>query len=43
MAETAHKIVPHAEWIKARKELLVKEKEYTRLGDELAGRRRELP
>ena len=43
MAETAHEIVPHAEWIKARKELLVKEKEYTRLGDELARRRRELP
>jgi predicted dithiol-disulfide oxidoreductase (DUF899 family) len=43
MAETAHKIIPQAEWIKARKELLVKEKEYTRLGDELARRRRELP
>jgi predicted dithiol-disulfide oxidoreductase (DUF899 family) len=37
------KIVSHEQWIVARKELLAKEKEYTRLGDELARRRRELP
>ena len=37
------KIVPHAEWVSARKELLRKEKEFSRLRDELSGRRRELP
>jgi predicted dithiol-disulfide oxidoreductase (DUF899 family) len=31
------------EWVKARVALLAKEKEYTRLGDELAAARRELP
>jgi predicted dithiol-disulfide oxidoreductase (DUF899 family) len=43
MADTTHRIVSHEQWIEARKELLAKEQEYTRLGDELAGRRRELP
>jgi predicted dithiol-disulfide oxidoreductase (DUF899 family) len=43
MADVSHKIVSHEEWIAARKALLVKEKEYTRLGDELARLRRELP
>ena len=43
MADVSHKIISHDEWIAARKALLVKEKEYTRLGDELARLRRELP
>jgi predicted dithiol-disulfide oxidoreductase (DUF899 family) len=38
-----HKVVPHEEWLSARKRLLAKEKEFTRLRDELSGRRRELP
>lgn len=37
------KTVPHAEWLAARRELLTKEKEFTRLRDELSRRRRELP
>lgn len=37
------KVVPPAEWLAARKELLAKEKEFTRLRDELSRRRRELP
>src|SRR5512135_646272 len=37
------KVVPRAEWVAARKELLSKEKEFTRLRDELSRRRRELP
>ncbi len=36
-------IVSHAEWIAARTELLNKEKEFTRLRDELSRLRRELP
>lgn len=40
---TEHKIVGRAEWQAARDELLRQEKEHTRLGDELARRRRELP
>jgi predicted dithiol-disulfide oxidoreductase (DUF899 family) len=39
----ALKTVPHAEWIAARKQLLAKEKEFTRLRDELSRQRRELP
>jgi len=35
--------VPQAEWLAARKVLLSKEKEFTRLRDELSRRRRELP
>ena len=40
---TDHKVVTHEEWAAAREELLASEKEHTRLGDELARRRRELP
>jgi len=38
-----HAIVAHDEWLRARKELLAREKEFTRLRDELSRRRRELP
>jgi predicted dithiol-disulfide oxidoreductase (DUF899 family) len=37
------KIVSAAEWLTARKELLKKEKEFTRLRDELSQQRREMP
>lgn len=37
------RIVSRGEWQAARDELLVREKEHTRLGDELARQRRELP
>ena len=37
------KVVSPADWLKARKELLAKEKEFTHLRDELSRRRRELP
>jgi predicted dithiol-disulfide oxidoreductase (DUF899 family) len=40
---TDHKAVSREEWAAAREELLAREKEHTRLGDELALRRRELP
>jgi predicted dithiol-disulfide oxidoreductase (DUF899 family) len=40
---TDHEIVNRTEWAAARGELLAREKEHTRLGDELAQRRRELP
>jgi predicted dithiol-disulfide oxidoreductase (DUF899 family) len=40
---TAHTTGTREEWLAAREELLVREKEHTRLGDELARRRRELP
>src|ERR1700704_5646511 len=40
---TDHKIGTRGEWLAAREQLLVREKEHTRLGDELAQRRRELP
>ncbi len=40
---TDHKVVGREEWQAARDELLVREKEHTRMGDELARRRRELP
>jgi predicted dithiol-disulfide oxidoreductase (DUF899 family) len=40
---TDHKIGTHEEWLAAREQLLVREKEHTRLGDELAQQRRELP
>src|SRR5579863_2798848 len=36
-------VVPSAEWVAARKELLRKEKEFTRLRDELSRERRALP
>jgi predicted dithiol-disulfide oxidoreductase (DUF899 family) len=38
-----HNIVSQEDWIAARKELLKKEKEATRLGDQLAAERRKLP
>src|SRR5258708_3941084 len=37
------KVVSPAEWLAARKQLLKKEKEFTRLRDELSRQRRELP
>ncbi len=42
-AITGHKVVSRDEWIAARKELLIKEKEQTRLRDQLAAERRALP
>ncbi len=43
-ASTAHPaIVSPAQWLAARRELLREEKEFTRLADRLAARRRELP
>src|ERR1700745_4146042 len=38
-----HPIVSREEWVKARKELLKKEKEFTRLRDQLNAKCRELP
>ncbi len=38
-----HTIGTREEWLAAREQLLVREKEHTRLGDELARQRRELP
>ena len=40
---TQHQIVPRDEWITARKELLRKEKDFTRLRDQLNAERRALP
>jgi predicted dithiol-disulfide oxidoreductase (DUF899 family) len=40
---TAHTIGTRQEWLAAREQLLIHEKEHTRLGDELARQRRELP
>ena len=39
----AHKVVSHDQWIAARQELLVKEKEFTRLRDQMSRQQRELP
>jgi predicted dithiol-disulfide oxidoreductase (DUF899 family) len=38
-----HKIVSHDEWVAARKKHLAKEKEFTRLRDQLSRERRDLP
>jgi len=38
-----HRVVSHDEWIAARKDFLAKEKEFTRLRDDLSKQRRELP
>lgn len=38
-----HKIVAREEWLEARKKLLAREKEFTRLRDELSRQRRDLP
>ena len=45
MTETLenHKIVSEKEWIEARKKLLIKEKEFTHLRDQLNQQRRDLP
>jgi predicted dithiol-disulfide oxidoreductase (DUF899 family) len=40
---TSHKIVSREEWLAARAGLLEREKEHTRMGDELAQQRREFP
>jgi predicted dithiol-disulfide oxidoreductase (DUF899 family) len=40
---TDHKVVDRQEWQAAREELLRREKEHTRMGDELARQRQELP
>jgi predicted dithiol-disulfide oxidoreductase (DUF899 family) len=40
---TSHAIATREEWAAAREELLAREKEHTRLGDDLARQRRELP
>src|SRR5437762_3966776 len=39
----AHPVVSHDEWLSARTAFLAKEKEFTRLRDELSQQRRELP
>ena len=38
-----HKVVSHDGWLAARKQFLAKEKEFTRLRDQLSQERRELP
>jgi predicted dithiol-disulfide oxidoreductase (DUF899 family) len=40
---TQHKVGTQEEWQAAREELLRREKEHMRMGDELARERRELP
>src|SRR5262245_33874011 len=40
---TDHSVVSRDEWASAREKLLAREKEHTRLGDELARQRRDLP
>jgi predicted dithiol-disulfide oxidoreductase (DUF899 family) len=40
---TEHEVVGREEWQAARQKLLQREKQHTRLGDELARQRRELP
>jgi predicted dithiol-disulfide oxidoreductase (DUF899 family) len=40
---TDHMVVGREEWQAARDELLQREKDHTRMGDELARQRRELP
>jgi predicted dithiol-disulfide oxidoreductase (DUF899 family) len=40
---TSHKVGTQEEWLAAREDLLEREKEHTRMGDELARARRELP
>src|ERR1700737_4521507 len=39
----SHRIVSRDEWIEARKQHLAKEKEFTRLRDQLSAQRRDLP
>ncbi len=40
---TEHRVVSHEAWVEARKKHLAKEKEFTRLRDQLSRERRELP
>ncbi|MGZ5584684.1 MAG: DUF899 domain-containing protein [Usitatibacter sp.] len=40
---SAHRVVPHDEWMEARKRFLAREKEFTRARDALSRERRELP
>jgi predicted dithiol-disulfide oxidoreductase (DUF899 family) len=40
---TKHKVTTREEWLAIRGELLAKEKELTRRGDQLAAERRQLP
>ena len=41
--ETEHKVVSRTEWIEARKDLLAKEKDFTRQRDAISAERRKLP
>jgi predicted dithiol-disulfide oxidoreductase (DUF899 family) len=41
--QTEHRVVSQAEWIEARKDLLTKEKDFTRQRDALSAERRKLP
>ncbi len=41
--DSTHAVVPHGDWVDARTALLAKEKEFTRLRDELSQARRDLP
>ena len=43
MTTTTHRIVPREEWLAQRAALLEREKQHTRMGDELAKQRRKLP
>ena len=43
MPTTTHRIVPREEWLAGHAALLEREKQHTRMGDELAKQRRELP
>ena len=38
-----HRVVSNTDWLKARVDLLAKEKEFTKLRDELSQARRDLP
>ena len=40
---TSHTVGTRDEWVAAREQLLVREKQHTRLGDEIARQRRDLP
>ena len=43
LEKPATKVVNHEDWLAARKQLLAKEKEFTRLRDNLSRQRREMP
>lgn len=43
MTSKSHRVVPHEEWLAARKKFLLKEKEFTRARDKISKQRRELP